>query len=231
MKKKYLILTVAVLVVGSIFLVGKEFITDIRNKSEKSEQIEESINENSNSDNEDVYDLDKELDKVDEENKLNKEDIIIENGFKSSILSGNSDKEIQENNKLIPESKFSLNERIKAKNVAENFVQAIESFDIEKPKETVELAVKNVADELKNEVESLYMYLGKNQDIKKKVIESVKSVEQENEYDNDYIIFDVYVDWSVIDQYDQISNTGKSSYRVQLLKINGKYKVVSYRVI
>ena len=86
MKKKYLTLTIAVLVVGSVFLVGKEFITDIKNKSEKSEQIEESINENANSDNEDVYDLDKELDKVDEENKLNKE------GIELVIVSNNKEK-------------------------------------------------------------------------------------------------------------------------------------------
>ena len=75
------------------------------------------------------------------------------------------------------------------------------------------------------------MYLGKNQDIKKKTIEEVKSYEEENKYDNDYILFDVYVKWNVIDQYDQICNSGRSSYEVKLLKFNNKYKVVSYRVI
>jgi len=159
------------------------------------------------------------------------EDIIVENGFKTTISNGSSDEEIKRNNNLLDKSKFTLKERIKAKNVAENFVQAIESFDIEKPKETVELAVKYVADELKPEVEALYMYLGKNQDIKKKVIEEVQSYEKENEYDNDYILFDVYVKWNVVDQYDQVANTGRSSYEVKLLKINDKYKVVSYRVI
>ena len=147
------------------------------------------------------------------------------------ILVTLSDEEIKKNNNLLNESKFSLKERIKAKNVAENFVQAIESFDIEKPKETVELAVKYVADELKPEVEALYMYLGKNQDIKKKVIEEVQSYEKENEYENDYILFDVYVKWNVVDQYDQVANSGRSSYEVKLLKNNDKYKVVSYRVI
>ena len=75
------------------------------------------------------------------------------------------------------------------------------------------------------------MYLGKNQDIKKKVIEEVQSYEKENEYENDYILFDVYVKWNVVDQYDQVANSGRSSYEVKLLKINDKYKVVSYRVI
>ena len=192
------------------------------------------ILENSNNSNElseNIYDLDKELDKSDNENNFMGEDIVVEKGFKSTISNGSSDEEIKKNNNLLNESKFSLKERIKAKNVAENFVQAIESFDIEKPKETVELAVKYVADELKPEVEALYMYLGKNQDIKKKVIEEVQSYEKENEYENDYILFDVYVKWNVVDQYDQVANSGRSSYEVKLLKINDKYKVVSYRVI
>lgn len=131
---------------------------------------------------------------------------------------------------MLSESKFSLKERIKAKNVAENFVQAITSFDIEKPKETVDLAVKYVADALKEEVESLYMYLGKNESIKKCIIDEVESYEVENKYDNDYIIFNVRVGWSTIDQYDQISNDGHDSYEVKLLKINDDYRVVEYSI-
>lgn len=235
MKIKYLIIAFFILIgILSITFVGKDLIHDIKNKQEYTNNIEQNSNENSNNFNEEIesiYDLDKELDKSDNENNFMEEDIIVENGFKTTISNGSSDEEIKRNNNLLDKSKFTLKERIKAKNVAENFVQAIESFDIEKPKETVELAVKYVADELKPEVEALYMYLGKNQDIKKKVIEEVQSYEKENEYDNDYILFDVYVKWNVVDQYDQVANTGRSSYEVKLLKINDKYKVVSYRVI
>src|SRR5699024_5811360 len=120
----------------------------------------------------------------------------------------NNDKELIEDNNLVNDSKFSIDERLAAKKVAENFIQAIESFDISKPKETVEEALKYVVDDKKEEIESLYIYLGKNQDIKKKIIDEVKSYEVENEYNNDYILFDVYVNWSVIDKYDQISNSG-----------------------
>lgn len=235
MKIKQLIIVFFILIgVLSVVFVGKELIQDIKNKQEYTNDFEEKPNENSNNSNEDIgsiYDLDKELDKSDNENNLMEEDIIVEKGFKTTIINGGSDEEIKKNNNLLDESKFNLKERIKAKNVAENFIQAIESFDIEKPKETVELAVKYVADELKPEVESLYMYLGKNQDIKRKGIEELQSYERENKYDNDYILFDVYVKWNVVDQYDQTANTGRSSYEVKLLKFNDKYKVVSYRVI
>jgi len=235
MKFKKLIIAFFILIgVLSVIFVGKDLIHDIKNKQEYTNNLEEKPNENSNNFNEEsesIYDLDKELDKLDKKNNFMEEDIVVEKGFKSTILNGSSDEEIKKNNNLLDESKFSLKERIKAKNVAENFIQAIESFDIEKPKETVELAVKYVADELKLEVEALYMYLGKNQDIKKKVIEEVQSYEKENEYDNDYILFDVYVKWNVVDQYNQVANSGRSSYEVKLLKINDKYKVVSYRVI
>ena len=47
---------------------------------------------------------------------------------------------------------------------------------------------------------------------------------------NDYIIFNVRVGWSTIDQYDQISNDGHDSYEVKLLKINDDYRVVEYSI-
>lgn len=229
MKKiKHLIIIscIALGIISTIF-VGKDLANDIKNKQEHN-NISVAENNISNENSDKVYDLDKELENNKDEFS---KDIIIEKGFKTSITNGNSDEEIKKNNFLLDTNKFSLDERIKAKNVAENFVQAIESFDIENIKETVDLAVKYSADELKEEVEALYMYLGKNQDIKKKTIEEVKSYEEENKYDNDYILFDVYVKWNVIDQYDQICNSGRSSYEVKLLKFNNKYKVVSYRVI
>ena len=201
MKIKYLIISFFILIgVLSVIFVGKDLIHDIRNKQEYANEIEEKTNESSNNSNKEsdsIYDLDKELEKVDNENKFIEEDIIVEKGFKTTITNGSSDEEIRKNNNLLNESKFNLKERIKAKNVAENFVQAIESFDIEKPKETVDLAVKYASDELKPEVEALYMYLGKNQDIKKKVIKEVKSYERENEYEkeseHEYIYIYIYI--------------------------------------
>ena len=167
-------------------------IKNYKKINEERKSTSQMIDENSNSFNEkdeeeyNEYQLDDALEGFDKNNQVNSEDIVVEPGFKTSIGTGSSDEEIRYNNKLLSESKFSLKERIKAKNVAENFVQAITSFDIEKPKETVDLAVKYVADALKEEVESLYMYLGKNESIKKCIIDEVESYEVENKYDNDY---------------------------------------------
>lgn len=229
-----------VLIVGAIAIfitVGTIFgVKNYKEINETKKNTSQMIDENSNSFNEkdeeeyNEYQLDDALEGFDKNNQVNSDDIVVEPGFKTSIGTGSSDEEIRYNNKLLSESKFSLKERIKAKNVAENFVQAITSFDIEKANETIDLAVKYVADALKEEVEALYMYLGKNETIKKCVIDKVESYEVESKYDNDYILFSVRVGWSAIDQYDQISNSGYDSYEVKLLKINNEYKVVEYGV-
>lgn len=231
---------IKLLIIGAIAIfitIGVGFgIKNYKKINEEKKNTSQMIDKNSNSFNEkdeeeyNEYQLDDALEGFDKNNQVNSEDIVVEEGFTTSIGSGNTDEKIRYNNKLLSESKFSLKERIKAKNVAENFVQAITSFDIEKPKETVDLAVKYVADPLKEEVESLYMYLGKNETIKKCIIDEVESYEVENEYDNDYIIFNVRVGWSTVDQYEQISNDGHDSYEVKLLKINDDYKVVEYSV-
>ena len=223
MKKKIIIGVLAAILTVSVIIVGKDFISDMKNKNTPTNS--EEVVTNTEEETETIYEIEKE-----EEKTENNRDIIIEKDFKTSIVKGSTDEENIQKNNLLEKSKFSIDERIKAKNIAENFVQAIESFDVSKPKETVKLAVKYVDDKLKPEVESLYTYLGKNQDIKKKTIDVVQSYEVENEYDNDYIFFEVYVDWSVTDQYDQVSNKGYTSYEVQLFKVKNEYKVVSYRV-
>lgn len=217
--------------VGIVFGV-KSYKKFNENKNNTSQMIDENSNSFNEKDQEkyNEYHLDEALEGFDKNNQVYAEDIIIEPGFKTSIGTGTSDEEIRYNNKLLSKSKFSLKERIKAKNIAENFVQAISSFDIEKPKETVDLAVKYVADPLKEEVRMLYAYLGKNQTVKRCVIDEVESYEVENKYDNDYIIFNVRVGWSVIDQYDQVSNSSHESYEVTLLKIEDEYKVVQYHI-
>jgi len=231
---------IKLLIVGAIAIfITVSTVLGVKNYKEINEtkkNTSQMIDENSNSFNEkdeevyNEYQLDNALEGFDKNNQVNSGDIVVEPGFKTSIGSGNSDEEIRYNNKLLSVSKFSLKERIKAKNVAENFVQAISTFDIEKPQETVDLAVKYVADPLKDEVRMLYAYLGKNQTVKRCVIDEVESYEVKNKYDNDYILFSVRVGWSAIDQYDQISNSGYDSYEVKLLKINNEYKVVEYGV-
>lgn len=222
--RKVNIRNIIILIILLVVSFGGYKYYEFNKESKKKKEI---IEENTNNNNaNDEFTLNEDLEK--EEATLNYNGIKIEDGFKTSIANGNTNEQIRKNNYLLESSKFSIEERIKAKNVAENFVQAIESFDIEKPKETVAKAVKYVVDEKKNEVEMLYAYLGKNQTIKRKIIDSVKSYELDNKYDNDYIIFDVYVNWSVIDNYNQVSNQDGVSYEVKLLKINNEYKVIEY---
>ena len=219
--KKIKLLIVGIITICTI--IGAGFgINKIKNINEEKKNTAQMIDENSNSFKEkdeekyNEYQLEDALEGFDKDNQVESDDIVVESGFKTSIGTGSTDEEIRYNNKLLSESKFSLKERIKAKNVAENFVQAITSFDIEKSKETVALAVKYVADSIKKEVESLYIYLGKNEIIKKRIIDEVESYELENEYDNEYILFNVGVGWSAVDQYDQISNDGYDRYEVKL---------------
>ena len=233
--KKIKLVIIGVLTVCVITGVGvgiKSFKKANENKKNKTQMIDENSNSFNEKNEEEYneYQLNDALEGFDKNNQVESEDIVVEEGFKTSIGTGKSDEEIRFNNKLLSESKFSLKERIKAKNVAENFVQAITTFDIEKPKETIDLAVKYVADELKGEVEALYIHLGKNEIIKRRIIETVESYEVDNKYDNDYIIFSVRVGRSAIDKYDQKSNSGYESYEVRLLKIDNEYKVVQYNV-
>ena len=74
MKFKKLIIAFFILIgVLSVIFVGKDLIHDIKNKQEYSNNLEEKPNENSNNSNEEsesIYNLDKELDKSDKENKF-----------------------------------------------------------------------------------------------------------------------------------------------------------------
>ncbi len=155
---------------------------------------------------------------------------IVEEDFLSTVDSKGTIEEIIEKNNLLENETATIKEKLMAKNVAENFVQAICSFDIDKTKETVDKATKYVVDEKKEEIESLYIYLGKNKDIKKTLMEKVISREVINREDNNYIVFKVKVEWSVIDAHDKKVGEQHESYEVSLVKIDDEYRVIQYRV-
>ncbi|MDY6226524.1 MAG: hypothetical protein SPH93_02410 [Clostridium sp.] len=227
------------LIIGGLIIVlvgGLASFKYISNKK-SSEKVASMIEENTTKENKDESKLEDEKNKEDKiteekenENENNSNGIEVPEGFKTSIASGNTDQEIIKNNNLLEKSKFSIYERLKAKNVAENFIQAIERFDKDKIKEQLELITKYVADDKKEELENLYGYTGRTTDKIKSIITNVKSIEVRNEYDNDYILLDVYVRCDVVDGYNQVSNRTNEGYRVKLLKINNEYKVVEYLV-
>ncbi|MGN0026318.1 MAG: hypothetical protein ACI33I_04860 [Clostridium sp.] len=228
MKNKKLNLIIVPLVI--VLVGGLATFKYISNKNTK-EKINAMIEENTNKKNKNK-DEEKKEDKITEEkeNENNSNGIEVPEGFKTSIATGNTDQEIIKNNNLLEKSKFSIDERLKAKNVAENFIQAIERFDKDKIKEQLALITKYAADDKKEELENLYGYTGRTTDKIKSIITEVTSQEMKNEYDNDYILFDVYVMCDVVDSYNQVSNKTNEGYRVKLLKINNEYKVVEYLV-
>ncbi|WP_313885129.1 hypothetical protein [Clostridium faecium] len=221
------VITIVIFILG--FSIG--YVTNNLTKDTKNTQIEQTVNENINLENKDIKESENTINKEVENNNI-KIETPVEDGFKTTIVDGESQDELITKNFLVPESesKISVKDRLEAKRVAENFVQAISSFDIEKPKETVEKATKYVHQDKVKEIESQYIFLGKNKDIKKTIIEDLYSEEERNKEDNDYLYFRVSVNWSVIDKYNQKVNGSSESYIVQLLKVDGQYKVFQYHI-
>ncbi|MPU17554.1 hypothetical protein FGL68_21105 [Acinetobacter baumannii] len=187
--------------------------------------------------NEDVFSEDNETDKKEEkkdeqntEDKGAKLSTKVEEGFKTTIVSGSSDEEIIKNNNFITDSKISIQDRLEAKRVAENFVQAITAFDISDVEGTAKRPVKYVSKDKVKEIEGLYLFLGKSKEIKKSIVDEVYTTEKENKDGNDYIYFRVTVEWHCIDKNDQKISGGDESYMCQLLKEDGVYKVFQYHV-
>ncbi|WP_170272325.1 hypothetical protein, partial [Clostridium tarantellae] len=143
---------------------------------------------------------------------------------------GTEDEIIKNNNLIASNERISVQERLKAKNVAENFVQAIISIDKSKPEQAAERAKKYVVPEKKKEIEDLYIFLGKNQNEKAYLVDEISSYEEKNKEENDYVYFNVYTNAVAIDQYDQKVSFGRPTYNVQLLKLDGKWQVVQYNI-
>ncbi|NFK66466.1 hypothetical protein FDB14_18490 [Clostridium botulinum] len=175
-------------------------------------------------------------------NNINKEDIDekestesdldkkipVESGFKTTITGGDNEQEVIENNILLDNNSTSIQNKLEAKRVAENFVQAIVSFDINDKDGTVEKATKYVCKNKIDEVRSLYTNIGKSQDMKKTIITDLYSEEENKQENNEYLYFYVAVDVDLIDNYDQqVKGTGET-YLVKLLKEDGQYKIIEY---
>jgi len=225
MKRKFVAITiivVSIILAYGFYLTYKDFnkdseIIDKVNKAGK--DLIEHPGENTNTDKNTDVSYEGDNDKY-----------IVDEGFLSTVDSKGTIEQIIEKNNLQENDTATIKEKLMAKNVAENFVQAICSFDIDKPKETVDKATKYVVDEKKEEIESLYIYLGKNKDIKKTVMEKVISREVINREDTNYIVFKVRAEWSVIDAHDKKVGEQHESYEVSLVKIDDEYRVIQYRI-
>lgn len=220
-KKKWIAIALAIVFSVSLIYVGYNKIKAHKNKETSSIEVQ------NNQENSQKNDKETQIDK--KENPKNKNGFIVPNGFLTSINPNGTEAEIIANNNLLENSKFTVEDRLKAKNVAENFAQAINTFDISDPKGTIEKATMCVSDDLKPQVEGLFVNLGKYDDIKKCYSSKIYSSQSSDSNMNDYITFYVDNETKIIDKHNQ-EDWGKiGTYDIKLLKINGEWKVVEFK--
>ncbi|MDQ0149628.1 hypothetical protein ACFO6R_16035 [Eubacterium multiforme] len=156
---------------------------------------------------------------------LNKNDI-------SKSINGLSDQELMKKYLLLKDSKVPVKDRSEASEVARKFAKAITEYNSNNPKEGEKEALSCVSKDIYNDVQGMFITKGKDKDsdIKEKNILRIRSEERVNSEDNGYIYIKVTPIYTVIDKHNQ-KRDDSTSYVIQLLKVNGEYKVTSFRVI
>ncbi|MEG1482899.1 MAG: hypothetical protein RSA57_03780 [Cetobacterium sp.] len=218
MNKK--IMTIVIVIV---FILSVSYVTysKVKNISKEKEATQEITNENK-----------AEKEKTNEIKNNNESEsndkYPVEDGFLTTIKLGGTEEEIRKNNNLRADSRVSVEDQLNAKNVAENFIQAIVSFNIDEPKVTVDRATKHVVPEIKEEVESLFINLGKFDTVKKSIVVEIRSTEKQQDQRNNYLTFNITVLTNVVDKYGQQVDGAIPTYEVKVLKIDGVWKIVQY---
>ncbi|WP_338631748.1 hypothetical protein [Clostridium baratii] len=153
------------------------------------------------------------------------------NDSDTTVVWEGSDSELIKKNRLLEDSNKSIKDRLEAKDVAEKFVKAITIIDVKDTKKSLNEALQYVGDEeeksiLENEFRNAFGRTG----IKEVKLKKMTSYEVRNEDNNDYIIFEVNDEFDYVDKHNQIIEGGNPYYKVTLLKIDGKFKVISCRL-
>lgn len=129
---------------------------------------------------------------------------------------------------------ISVQDKVEASEVAKTFAKYMTEYDSNNPKKNEKKALDLVSDDIYKEVEGYFINSGKVDGIKEKVITKVRSEESRlihnNRKEQEYVYIDVFVGYNVIDNYNQKSKDG-ITYNMRLLKIDGKYKIVSYKIL
>lgn len=127
---------------------------------------------------------------------------------------------------------ISVKDKVEASEVAKTFVKDITEYDANNPKKNEKEALSLVSNDIYKEVEGYFMTASKDKGIKEKVVISIKSQENtgihKDRENQDYVYIDVIAGYNVIDDYNQ-KTKGSDGYKLRLLKIDGKYKIVSYK--
>ncbi|WP_075810008.1 hypothetical protein [Clostridium perfringens] len=163
-----------------------------------------------------------EVTKVETSNKNN--NVISEQNDENKGL---SDEELKKKYYLLENSNISVKDRAEASEVAIKFAKDMTEFDINDPKKNEAEALSLVSTDIDKEVQGYFMTLGQSKNIKEKKIKSIRSEEGSN-WGKDYIEIHVYLEYEIIDNNDN-KESKSIGYYIRLSKIDGKYKVTSYK--
>ena len=224
MKKKTIALILTgVLAIGSFsFIMYKKYKVDNKPNVQAS-KIESTTEEN----------------KTENQKEEVKEDDYygLPEGFVTSIKTKEQLKEGEEfyqANFINKESNYDVEEVLKGKRVVENFIQALLSFNRENPTEYSSIAMqymdKPLKENFKHELEDIKKTAGLNPyNLSKPTY--VYSSEQEGNLKTDYLEFVTRVELENYDNRNQpVGRDMTPDYRVKLLPIDGKWKIIEYHM-
>lgn len=221
MNKKFVI-GLGIAFLAFIFGLGFNFFSNRANSKENNDSYTIEDNNISNSTN------DEKVTKVD---KI----VKIEDGYKTSIIQGQTDIETLYINEIewIKEywwnDNFSFEELIQSKNVAENFAQGIALYERSNPNKHVNKAKKYASKEcfVRDMIEP-FSWPGAKENTKEMQLENVESESFEYVIDEGRLYYSVTVYWNWIDNRDVIVSKGYTEYIVGVEKIDNEFKVVDY---
>ena len=161
--------------------------------------------------------------------------IKIEDGYKTSIIQGQTDIETLYINEIewVKEywwnDNFSFEELIQSKNVAENFAQGIALYERSNPNKHVNKAKKYASKDcfVRDMIEP-FSWPGAKENTKEIQLENVESESFEYVIDEGKLYYSVTVYWNWIDNRDVIVSKGYTEYIVGVEKIDNEFKVVDY---
>ena len=156
-------------------------------------------------------------------------------GFVTSIKTKDQLKEGEEfyqANYIKKESNYDVEEVLKAKRVVENFIQALLSFNRENPTEYSNIAMqymdKQLQEDFKHELEDIKKTAGLNPYNLSKPVK-VYSSEKLQSLKTDYLEFITRLKLENYDKRNQpVGRNMTPDYRVRLLPIYGKWKIIEY---
>lgn len=219
---KRLLIGLGIAFLAFIFGLGFNFFSNRVNNEEKDNSyVIEDINISDSTNDEKVTKVDK--------------IIKIEDGYKTSIIQGETDIETLYINEIewVKEywwnDNFSFEELIQSKNVAENFAQGIALYERSNPNKHVNKAKKYASKDcfVRDMIEP-FSWPGAKENTKEMQLENVESESFEYVIDEGKLYYSVTVYWNWIDNRDVIVSKGYTEYIVGVEKIDNEFKVVDY---